>query len=519
MAWEKLDTPMFTSNYSYPYPSGVKHNEFVTSDYFGGIPGDPLGGKTRVFTANNDPRTTYYVGTQSNGGPLAVDFGKPGTLGVIDHAKTYTMARTLGDLTDANQVSKNGRRVIVAWIGGGSVASQSLARDVSLSKESFLLQQFVPEFQSIRIPESHVTTTTATKSTAVSAVMTEAATPTSAVAKAKALPAPGDADSLKAMGQQLELVAKLKVSGWNPAPPAPAPPAPKPPPAGDGWECVLSKGAYGDADKGSVAFDALFAKSPTRIVRRECSTCAASHKEIYYKRLTSLGSLNLYTTLRNAWNSTGNMLHKDFDLHSSFAEASADEKKWAYCNYDDGHTCGGVGAFRDCGPDHSVPDQWSSFAAQNCGQQSVRFCVDMSGKHPPPAPTPAPAGLFGVQVMAASASGSSEYTFIGIDTASNQVVVDGSKQGGAKDTAPFEAMALGMASGESALGETEVNMHGENGRRRTRSNQMFLPAPFLLPPFILPLLCCPSSHSSNSNCRPQHYRSHRQQPDRFYVLC
>eukprot|EP00935_MAST-01C_sp_MAST-1C-sp1_P000043 g43.t1 len=322
MAWEKIETPMFTSNKSYPLGVGVKHGEFVTSDYFGGIPGDPLGGKTRVFTANNDPRTTYYMGTQSNGGPLTVDFSKAGTLGVIDHAKTYTMARTLGDLTNANQVSVNGRRVIVGWIGGGSLASQSLARDVTLSKESFLLQQFVPEFKTLRIPESH---TTATMSTTASASATTSAS-------AGASDDADDADALKPMGQQLEVFAKFQVSGWSPEPgPGPPGPGPSPIPAGDGWQCFLSKGAYGAVDTGAAAFNAAFAKSPTKIVRRECASCdQASHKTIFYKRKTPLGSLDLYTTLKKAWTDKGNALHTDFDLFSAFADATAGKNPWSF---------------------------------------------------------------------------------------------------------------------------------------------------------------------------------------------
>ena len=49
---------------------------------------------------------------------------------------------TLG--SDPNQVAVNGRRVLIGWIGGGSPASQSLSRDLTLSADYELLQQFVP---------------------------------------------------------------------------------------------------------------------------------------------------------------------------------------------------------------------------------------------------------------------------------------------------------------------------------------------------------------------------------------
>ena len=63
------------------------------------------------------------------------------------------MARTLG--SDPNQVAKNGRRVLLGWIGGGSPASQSLARDLTLSADYELLQAFVPELEVLRIPATH----------------------------------------------------------------------------------------------------------------------------------------------------------------------------------------------------------------------------------------------------------------------------------------------------------------------------------------------------------------------------
>ena len=67
------------------------------------------------------------------------------------------MARTLG--SDPNQVAKNGRRVLVGWIGG-TPASQSLSRDLSLSENYELLQQFVPEYQMLRQSGTFEQTTT-----------------------------------------------------------------------------------------------------------------------------------------------------------------------------------------------------------------------------------------------------------------------------------------------------------------------------------------------------------------------
>lgn len=80
-----------------------------------------------------------------------------GIAGLSSTSGQYMMARTLSTLP--NQVVGDGRKIMVAWIGGGSAASQALPRDLSLDKNGQygLLQQFVPELQILRIPGSHRT--------------------------------------------------------------------------------------------------------------------------------------------------------------------------------------------------------------------------------------------------------------------------------------------------------------------------------------------------------------------------
>ena len=70
-----------------------------------------------------------------------------------DDYGSLTMARTLG--SDPNQVALKGRRVLLGWIGGGAPASQSLARDLSLSADYELLQAFVPELKILRKSDTH----------------------------------------------------------------------------------------------------------------------------------------------------------------------------------------------------------------------------------------------------------------------------------------------------------------------------------------------------------------------------
>lgn len=156
MDWKQLE-PMFTTAVTMSgmqKSEGVITGEFVTAGYFGGVPGDPDGGTTRVVTQNR-AGPTYWVGKQANGSKFVPYWDNVGAVGHYDYG-SLTMARTLG--SDPNQVAINGRRVLVGWIGGGSPASQSLARDLSLSSTYELLQAFVPELEVLRMPASFATT-------------------------------------------------------------------------------------------------------------------------------------------------------------------------------------------------------------------------------------------------------------------------------------------------------------------------------------------------------------------------
>jgi hypothetical protein len=194
--WVQLE-PMFTTNTTCSGTKcspGAVTREFVTAGYFGGLVGDPDGGATRVVTQNN-AGATFWVGKQGNGSKFEAYWDKVGAVGHYDYG-SLTMARTLG--ADPNQVATNGRRVLIGWIGGfwGTV-SQSLARDLSLSSDYELLQQFVPELKMLRLPgkERH-TAATATTSAATM------------------VPHSGNGGSLRT-----EIVASFSWSGANPTAP------------------------------------------------------------------------------------------------------------------------------------------------------------------------------------------------------------------------------------------------------------------------------------------------------------
>lgn len=173
---------LFESNKTVLTPKGegsVLDVEFVTSNFFGAVPGDPLGGRTRVFTNNVggvgccSGTTGFFLGTQSGpGAQFLVNQSSPHHMGMLDWAaflpdqaaiakgakgamaligtgtRGFSMARTLGS-PDANQVLHPGRRVVVGWLGT-TPAMQSLPRDISLSSEGELLQAFVPELKTLR---------------------------------------------------------------------------------------------------------------------------------------------------------------------------------------------------------------------------------------------------------------------------------------------------------------------------------------------------------------------------------
>ena len=148
-----------------------------------------------------------------------------------------------------------------------------------------------------------------------------------------------------------------------------------------GWVVILSRGVFGTADLGAAQSNELLAASSSRIVRRFCADCVASHREVYYRRLTPLPpGFSLYDTLASAWVRAGNVLNVDFELYGSYVDtlARTPSARWAYCNYDDAGS--GVGFPYNCAPKRSyVSFQFNSFSGRvRDGQLSVLFQVDVS---------------------------------------------------------------------------------------------------------------------------------------------
>ena len=62
---------------------GGVNNVFVTSDYIGGLRGDPTGGETRCVLSNTGG-ATYWCGSQRNGDALQPRWDKVGAVGKYD---------------------------------------------------------------------------------------------------------------------------------------------------------------------------------------------------------------------------------------------------------------------------------------------------------------------------------------------------------------------------------------------------------------------------------------------------
>ncbi|KAK3273437.1 hypothetical protein CYMTET_18324 [Cymbomonas tetramitiformis] len=176
----------------------------------------------------------------------------------------------------------------------------------------------------------------------------------------------------------------------TPPPPSPPPPSPYFPstrfvcPFACGtatgavyWSLALAKGSYGAVDIGEDALDALFTASTAGIVKRLCSSCATSHREIYYKRLPRRAPISLHGYLASNWSSTANILNVDFELYSTHADALAGANRWTYCNY---YSAQGVGFPGECGAAGAVTGQWNIWAPAaggSAGQDDVAFYVQI----------------------------------------------------------------------------------------------------------------------------------------------
>eukprot|EP00947_MAST-08B_sp_MAST-8B-sp1_P000059 g59.t1 len=149
-----------------------------------------------------------------------------------------------------------------------------------------------------------------------------------------------------------------------------------------GYVKVDDSTADGDTtlDLGVAGFNALFNSSASRIIRRTCSACAATHQEIYYRRFATT-DWDAWTNMVDQWMSTNNdMSNGDFALYSTYEDALARRNAWTYCNYNDAIAeASRVGFPRDCGPSGAVGSIWNAYSrAAGNGQLGITFDIDVS---------------------------------------------------------------------------------------------------------------------------------------------
>ena len=114
-------------------------------------------------------------------------------------------------------------------------------------------------------------------------------------------------------------------------------------------------------------------------MRRECSGCSDSHREIYYLRLTSLQNLSLYETLKNEWSDTAskgpNEFNQDFELYSTLQGALQRTNRWTHCDFN----ANKIGFPGGCAPTSELggeaQPQWNSWST--LGQEHISFSLYM----------------------------------------------------------------------------------------------------------------------------------------------
>jgi hypothetical protein len=139
------------------------------------------------------------------------------------------------------------------------------------------------------------------------------------------------------------------------------------------WTLVVGQGTMYYPMIGEDAFRDLMKMRPDGrypLFYRHCSWCPWNKdmRNIYYRRnatspypLTS-DYLNLFMS---NWTSASNLLGKDFNLYSTYADAvnQANNTAWQYCNYDD--PSGTRGFPNECGPTVPYLGYWTTYAVNN----------------------------------------------------------------------------------------------------------------------------------------------------------
>jgi len=137
------------------------------------------------------------------------------------------------------------------------------------------------------------------------------------------------------------------------------------------WNQVAEKGTEIAITMGSTMFNIMLEESSNKIVTRVCPKCADSHKQIFYRRETAVGTTDILDKILNKWdNGSGNKFREDYNLYSTYDDAKSKTNAWEYCN------AGSSKGFPyECGPTGKVRNQSSRFN-NNSGQSNVAFFME-----------------------------------------------------------------------------------------------------------------------------------------------
>ena len=131
------------------------------------------------------------------------------------------------------------------------------------------------------------------------------------------------------------------------------------------WITVYASPSAGNVSMNNSQWKTALNSSLNQIIWRKCNGCSSEeHRNIFYRRITSWGNINIKNLFIDTWadeqNGTGNKLNVDFELYSTYSNAVNRVNRWNYCNYNDN----GIGFPRDCGSSRFVGGQWRSWSSR-----------------------------------------------------------------------------------------------------------------------------------------------------------
>lgn len=140
----------------------------------------------------------------------------------------------------------------------------------------------------------------------------------------------------------------------------------------DGWSMLAGHGIMSSRNARVELWSSIDQGS---YVKRVCASCShESHRNIIYKRLTSMGSVDSRKLFEQSWvndpeNGIKNTLGTDFNLFSTYKNSRNNAYPWLYCDYSTE-----LGFPSNCGLTTSVNSEWNSVVRDD-GEPHYAFYV------------------------------------------------------------------------------------------------------------------------------------------------